>query len=207
MYSLVKDAVSPTIAIVRGIRPDQLTNPTPCAEFDVHALLDHLRRYGPALEAAAARVADAPTAEPAPDLETQLARIAAAWSDPDAWLGETSMGGAPIPAAMFGGMVVTEVVVHGWDLAQATGQPATWSSEVLGYVHDELVKTADLGREMGLYGPPVPVPDDAPLLDRVVAMTGRTPTGTEHSVLLEWGHERIHLADPGRRPPRAADGG
>jgi uncharacterized protein (TIGR03086 family) len=171
MYSLVTDAVSPTIAIVGGIHADQLADPTPCAEFDVQALLDHLYQYGPALEAAAGVVA-----QPAPDLPSQLSRIAEAWCRPEAWVGETSMGGAPIPAAMFGGMVVTEVVVHGWDLARATGQPATWSDDVLTYVHDELVKTAELGREMGLYAPAVPVPDDAGLLERTVALTGRSPS-------------------------------
>jgi uncharacterized protein (TIGR03086 family) len=161
MYSLVTDAVSPTIAIVSGIHADQLADPTPCAQFDVQALLDHLYQYGPALEAAAGLVA-----EPAPDLPSRLSRIAEAWRRPEARVGETSMGG---------GMVVTEMVVHGWDLARATGQPATWSDDVLAYVHAELVKTAELGREMGLYGPPVPVPDDAGLLERTVALTGRSP--------------------------------
>lgn len=171
MYSLVTDAVSPTIAIVGGVQAHQLADPTPCAEFDVQALLDHLHQYGPALAAAAGVVP-----EPAPDLPGQLSRIAEAWRRPAAWVGETSMGGgAPIPAAMFGGMVLTEMVVHGWDLARATGQPVMWSDEVLAYVHDELVKTAELGREMGLYAAPVPVPDDAGLLERTVALTGRSP--------------------------------
>lgn len=173
MHHLVDAALTPTIAIVQRIRPDQLTDPTPCAEFDVQALLDHLLQYGPGLEAAARKEVASPS--PGLDLATQLARIADAWRSPDAWEGETAMGGAPIPAAMFGGMVLTEVVVHGWDLARATEQPAIWSADLLGFVHDELVKTAGLGREMGLYGPPVSVPDEAPLLDRTIALTGRSP--------------------------------
>jgi uncharacterized protein (TIGR03086 family) len=171
MHHFVDAAMAPTIAIVHGIRPEQLTNPTPCAEFDVQALLDHMMGYGPRLEAAARKLKTAP--DPAPTLERQLARIADEWREPDPWVGEASMGGEPMPAAMLGGMILVEMVVHGWDLAMATGQPAEWPEELLRFIHDEIAKTATMGRDMGLYGPPVPVPDDAPLLDRTIALTGR----------------------------------
>jgi uncharacterized protein (TIGR03086 family) len=185
MHHLVDAAMAPTIAIVHRIGPDQLTNATPCAEFDVQALLDHLMAHGPRLEAAARKLKTAP--DPAPTLERQLARIADEWREPDAWVGEASMGGDPMPAALLGGMMLVEVIVHGWDLAMATGQPAEWSEVVLGFVHDEIAKTAEMGQEMGLYGPPVPVPDDAPLLDRTIALTGRSPdwNGTFRSATVE----------------------
>jgi uncharacterized protein (TIGR03086 family) len=72
-------------------------------------------------------------------------------------------------------MVVGEVVVHGWDLAMATGQQPVWDDEVLAFVHKELVANVQWGRDMGVYGPEVPVPEDAPLLDRILGLTGRNP--------------------------------
>jgi len=185
MHHLIDAAMTPTIAIVHNIRDDQRSNATPCAEFDVQALMDHLMAYGPRLEAAARKLKTAP--DPAPDLERQLARIADEWREPDAWVGEASMGGEPMPAALLGGMILVEMTVHGWDLAVATGQPASWSDEVLGFVHDEILKTADMGQDMGIYQPPVPMPADAPLLDRTVALTGRDPrhwNGTFRSASL-----------------------
>jgi uncharacterized protein (TIGR03086 family) len=185
MHHLVDAAMAPTIAIVHRIGPDQLTNATPCAEFDVQALLDHLSGYGPRLEAAARKLTTAP--DPAPTLERQLARIADEWREPDAWVGEAGMGGDPMPAAMLGGMILIEMVVHGWDLARATGQPAEWPDDVVAAIHDELLKTAELGRGMGLYAAAVPVPADAPLLDQAIGLTGRSPdwNGTFRSANVE----------------------
>jgi uncharacterized protein (TIGR03086 family) len=80
-----------------------------------------------------------------------------------------------LPAPMIGGMVLAEVVVHGWDLARATGQHPVWPGELLAAVLDEVAKTAAQGREMGVYGPEVKVPDDAPVLDRILGLTGRDP--------------------------------
>ena len=86
------------------------------------------------------------------------------------------MGGPrAMPAEVIGAMVLGEVVVHTWDLARATGQAPTWPAGLLEFVRADLVRTAPLGRDMGLFGPEVPVPADAPLIDRVVALTGRMP--------------------------------
>ncbi|GAA3337591.1 hypothetical protein GCM10020358_14420 [Amorphoplanes nipponensis] len=57
----------------------------------------------------------------------------------------------------------------------ATGQPVSWDEEVLGFLHDEVAKTAELGRELGEYGAETPVPPDAPVLDRMLGLTGRDP--------------------------------
>jgi uncharacterized protein (TIGR03086 family) len=77
---------------------------------------------------------------------------------------------------LIAGLVLVEFVVHGWDLVSATGQQATYDDDVLQYVHNEVLSHAAFGREMGLYGPEVPVPPDAPLLDRTLGLTGRDPS-------------------------------
>ncbi len=109
-------------------------------------------------------------------LEADLARLATAWSDPGAWQGETHLGSPDaVPAAMIGGMVCTELVIHGWDLARATDHKPEWDEEVVAFAYRELVATAEQGREMGLYAPRVAVPETASALDRALGLSGRDP--------------------------------
>ena len=174
-HELIALAAPPTLNVIRGIRPEQLSAPTPCSEYDVRGLLDHLLHWGPSL-ARASRHSDG-QAQPGGDpVQGQIELLVAAWSVPEAWQGVTSMGGPhELPARMIGAMAVGEVVVHGWDLARATGQPVSWDGTLLEFLHDEVAKTAELGREMQAYGAEVPVPRTAPVLDRMLALTGRDP--------------------------------
>jgi uncharacterized protein (TIGR03086 family) len=186
-HTLVAMAATPMAATVRAITTEQLGAPTPCSEYDVRKLINHLLYWGPLLEGAAK---DASVAAPAEselevdltrgdwsaDLAAQIDRTATAWSEPQAWEGTTRLGSpSPVPAQLIGGMVLTEFVVHGWDLALATNRQQRWADEVLDYVYREVEMTADQGRQMGVYGPRVPVPDAAPLLDRILGLTGRDP--------------------------------
>ncbi|WP_342801523.1 TIGR03086 family metal-binding protein [Nocardia sp. No.11] len=185
----VARAAEPLSKLLRTLTPDQLTAPTPCAEFDVRALLNHLLFWGPSLVGAASKAAVAPPAAAETEvdltagdwstaLETQLGELAAAWRDPAAWQGTTRLGGpTELPASLVGGMVVGELIVHGWDLARALGTTVEWDDDLLDYVLDETAATADQGRAMGIYGPEIPVAADAPLLDRILGLTGRDPAG------------------------------
>jgi uncharacterized protein (TIGR03086 family) len=174
--TLVGLAVPPTVAVVNAIEPDQFDAPTPCREWTVRQLLDHLEEWAPALAAAGRQLA----VSPGPDgLEARYDDLIAAWSEPSAWQGTTRLGGPrELPAAMIGGMVLGEVVIHGWDLAVATGQAVGWDEGLLDFVHREIVATAEFGRGMGVYGPPVPVPETAPPLARALGLTGRDPAWT-----------------------------
>ena len=75
-------------------------------------------------------------------------------------------------------MVVGELVIHGWDLARASGQHLAFQADLLSYVQDEVAKNAELGRQMGIYGPEVDLPASASTLDRVLDLTGRNPAWT-----------------------------
>ncbi|WP_082310627.1 TIGR03086 family metal-binding protein [Nonomuraea sp. SBT364] len=174
--------------IVRRVEPADLGAPTPCAEYDVRKLINHLLFWGPSLEGAARKASVPPPAASEGEVDltagdwpaalaAQIERLVAAWSEPAAWEGTTFMGGATeLPASMVGGMVAGELVVHGWDLARATGQHPEWDDDLLERLAGEVAKSAEQGRRMGVYGPEVPVPDDAPPLDRVLALTGRDPS-------------------------------
>lgn len=184
--ALVAAAAAPLVATARAVTDDQLAAPTPCPGWDVARLLCHLRYWQPVLAGAAKDAAAMPaTSEdelelPAGDwgeaFTAGVDELVTAWSEPSAWEGTTRLGSPdPLPASMIGGMVVTELVLHGGDLARATGWPVQWEDRVVRFVHAELVNTAAMGREMGAYGPPVPVPDSAPLLDRALGLAGRDP--------------------------------
>lgn len=161
--------------VVRAIEPGQLANPTPCSEFDVRELVHHLLYWGPSLEGAGRKEnvppSDVDTADWRGALLAQLAGTVEAWAPASAWEGTTSMG----PAQVVGEMLVGELVVHAWDLARATGRPLDLPDDLVAYVYDGIAAGADQGREMGVYGPEVPVPPDASLLDRVLGLTGRDP--------------------------------
>ncbi|SHM86626.1 TIGR03086 family metal-binding protein [Cryptosporangium aurantiacum] len=187
MHTIVATTAQPTIDVIRGIRPDQLGAATPCSEYDVRALVNHLLFWGPSLVGAARKESVPPPAPSEQDadltagdwaksLEAHLDELVTAWSTPDAWEGVTQMGGPmKLPAPMIGGMTLGELVVHGWDLGRATGQSPRWDDDVLRAIHDGAAATAEQGRQMGIYGPEVPVPADAPWLDRLLGLTGRDP--------------------------------
>ncbi|MFC4123305.1 TIGR03086 family metal-binding protein [Nocardia rhizosphaerae] len=180
-------AAEPLSSLLHTLSPDRLGEPTPCADFDVRALLNHLLFWGPSLIGAARKEAVAPPAAAESDVDltagdwaaalvAQLGELAEAWRDPAAWQGVTRMGGpTELPAPLVGGMVVGELVVHGWDLARAVGATVRWEPELLDRVLDETAATAAQGRAMGIYGPEVPVSSDAPPIDRVLGLTGRDP--------------------------------
>lgn len=180
-------AAASFVEIVRTIDPDQLQARTPCSGYDVRGLVDHLLFWGPSLEGAARKESVSPPAASEADvdltrgdwaaaLETQVERTVAAWSEPGAWEGTTQLGSPmELPASLIGDMVLGELVVHGWDLARATGQHLTVDDEVGEHLVEAVAKTAEQGREMGVYGPEVAVPDTARPLDRVLGLTGRDP--------------------------------
>lgn len=177
--------------VVAGVREDQLADPTPCADTPVAALLDHIHGLALGLAIAGTKELDqlpeggaAPKASAAelPDdwrteIPVRLEGLAAAWRSPGAWEGMTQAGGVDLPGEVCGLVALDEVIVHGWDLAVATGQPYDVDPELLAAVHG-WVATFEPPPDAagGLFGPRVPVPDDAPLLDRTLGLTGRDPS-------------------------------
>ena len=183
MNALMERAATPTLAVLRGIATEQLDAPTPCRDFTVRALISHLLQWGPMLVAAGHKRSAGPASDDTgddwlPSLEAHTADLVAAWSAPDAWQGSTPMGGPTMPAPTVGGLVLGELVVHGWDLARATGQSASWPEEVVTRAYAAAEETAEQGRAMGVYGPAVPVPARASTMDRLLGLTGRDPQWT-----------------------------
>lgn len=96
------------------------------------------------------------------------------WRDPDAWTGMTAAGGVDLPGDMAAVVALDELVLHGWDLAKAIGEPAGYDGPELEAVYGAVSHFRAAGIE-GLFGPAVVVPDDAPLFDRTLGLAGRDP--------------------------------
>lgn len=156
--------------VVRGITGDQWDNPTPCADWDVRALTRHVFQVVTAVQLAGAG-GPVPSELWTRDLhDADFDAAARAAGQPPA--ATIDMGGRPMPGPVVAAMLTTDLVVHGWDLARATGQawdvPAADAERFLGGF-------AEQGRQMGLFAAPVPVPAGAPVLDRVLGLSGRNP--------------------------------
>ena len=175
--------------VVGGVTDDQLPGPTP-SDIPVRGLLAHIHRLALAFRDAADK-AGSPAQDGARPGELdenwralipeRLVALAAAWSKPEAWEGSTKVGGLTMPGAAAAQVAVDELVIHGWDLARATRQPFSCDSASLqaslDFVTTAQEQSGGAGRE-GLFGPAVEVPPDAPVIDRIIGLSGRDPSWT-----------------------------
>jgi uncharacterized protein (TIGR03086 family) len=175
--------------LVEGVRDDQLTAPTPCAGRSLGDLLDHIDGLAVAFTAAATKtVLPGGSRGPSADasrlgadwrtrIPARLKELAAAWRDPAAWTGMTRAGGVNLPGELAGVIALDEVIVHGWDVAVASGQSFSGEPQLLEAAYGFVKQSAAENPQgtPGFFGPPVPVADGAPLLDRLIGLTGRDP--------------------------------
>jgi uncharacterized protein (TIGR03086 family) len=171
--------------IVGGITSDQLSAATPCTEWDLHTLLNHLILWTG--HSAERRARDEPVpdelmnsdfvAEPgyAAEYAAQLDKVVAAWSDPAAWQRDLNVMGSPTPAADVAALLIAEMVLHGWDVAKASGQDYACGDDVATVVHEAVQANAELFRQYQGFADPVTVPDSASVLDQALSLSGRDP--------------------------------
>lgn len=175
--------------LVANVADEQLDDPTPCGAYTVGDLVDHIGSFARAFAAAARRDEVAPgrpgsatnlSGDWRARVPADLEALAEAWAEPAAWEGELELG-FPLPADVAGLVSLDETIVHGWDLARATGQPFAAEGRDLELLERLLTEVTGPGDGLlrdAVFPPPVEVEDRAPLLERVVALTGRDPTWT-----------------------------
>ncbi|MEV5611331.1 TIGR03086 family metal-binding protein [Streptomyces sp. NPDC052225] len=170
--------------LAHGVREDQLDLPTPCPDYTVRHLLGHIVGLCAGLRATARKESEKSGQNPGsalPELPADwrsalpgaLDALVEAWAEPAAWEGMTQAGGIDLPGSVGGLVTADELVVHGWDLARATGQEYAPDEAALRAAHALLAPEEE--GPAGLFGPVVPVPDEAPFLDRVIGLSGRDP--------------------------------
>jgi uncharacterized protein (TIGR03086 family) len=175
-------ALDQTGQIVAGVRPDQLDAPTSCSQWTVRSILGHLVRGNQNIAAAALGQPRQPNPiadvgdDPIGAYQESAEAARQAWQDA-ALLDQSyqsPLGTLPGRAVLT--LRMADTVTHGWDLARATGQEPRYDDDivqtVLAFAEARLSGDRPPG---GPFAPPVAVPDDLPLIDRLAAYLGRQP--------------------------------
>ncbi|MEV4676281.1 TIGR03086 family metal-binding protein [Actinomadura sp. NPDC049382] len=188
LHAYMKECAAEAARVARGVDRERLAGPTPCAEFDLRALVNHwvvFTSHG--LERRALReqlpeqlIERDFTADPAwaEEYAAQLDRAVAAWADPAVWEGEIDLGSAASPASEVASLLILETALHGFDVAAATGQEFGVSAEAGEFLLGVVEEQAELYRQYDGFADPVPVDADAPAFRRAVALSGRDPGWT-----------------------------
>ena len=181
--------------IIAGITPEQWSRPTPCTDWDVRELVAHLSDGNHLFAAALAddaalhvreRTGVDDNDDPVAAYRESAEAVVAAFRRPGA-LGRTvQVPFGTVPGAVAVHLRLTEVLVHGWDLAQATGQvpafPEDLAEQELAFTRDAL---GALPPGRSPFDPPTPAPDTAPALDRLAACLGRRLPGPDDATADE----------------------
>ena len=165
-------------AVLRRLTGDDLARPSPCTEYTVGQVGQHVVRSMVLLASVAGEQLGSPAAGPAGLLEGQVTVSAeaalAAWRRRGLG-GSVAVGRSTLPASLAVEIIPLELLVHGWDIARATGSEIDISPEVAGYVLGrarELVTEDKRGRS---FAAEVPAGPQATVLQRLIAFTGRVP--------------------------------
>jgi len=183
MATTIERSANATAAVARGVRPEQFENATPCNDWTVEGLMNHLigtMEYFAAR--GAGQAAGLPQSAPRTSyedtvkhLETAAGATAEAWGRPGALEQTIDTGASKMPAAAMAPMVASEILTHGWDLARATGQRMPVDDIDIDQVLAGMRQTLQPEARGKSFGPETQAPQDAPAIDRLAAFLGRTP--------------------------------
>ena len=183
--ALMAAAAAETARVVAGSTQTPKEAKTPCPDWDLRTLLNHTilwTSYSAERRAHGESVAEDLmskdfTAEPgyAQDYQAQVDKAVDAWSKPEAWEGDRNVMGNATPAADIAAMLIMETVLHGWDVAKATGQDYRCDDAVADNVLHTVQAQGDMFRQYEGFAAVVPVPADASTFDRALGLSGRDP--------------------------------
>lgn len=164
--------------VVAGVRVEQYGDPTPCSDWTVHELLEHMIGAVAALGAGAAGRQPEQFAlgsDPAEQFQAAVASAMVAWRTPGVLDRVVDAGPGSMPGRALAGINLLDTATHTWDLATATGQPSALPDDVARAALEASVATITPELRPGRFAPEVAVPADASPTDKLVAYLGRTP--------------------------------
>jgi uncharacterized protein (TIGR03086 family) len=182
---LMATAGAEAARVIQNVPEGMLDAPTPCSDWDLRTLLNHTilwtaysaerRAYGQSVDEELMNKDF--TADPGfrQAYADQIGKAVNAWSDPAAWERELDMMGSPTPAAEIGAMLIMEMVLHGWDVAKATGQHYRCDDAVAAELLRTVQAQGPLFRQYHGFADEVAVPDVVSVFDRALALSGRHP--------------------------------
>jgi len=182
--TLVRGVLTKTADVVDAVPADAWDRPTPCADYDVQALLGHMVGWAEAFAAAAS--GSVPSGDPngvAGGSDSAARFRAAAVSIVDGFATHgvdrtVQLGpGREIPASMLVTLVATEYLAHGCDLCRGAGVPVPYSGDEAeaALARAEQTLKPEFRGEGKSFGEIVPVDPGAPAIDRFLGFVGREP--------------------------------
>jgi uncharacterized protein (TIGR03086 family) len=178
------DATGHTVA---GIRAEHWSAATPDAEWDVRALLNHLVAGNFwAAELAAGKTigevgerldGDVLGDDPTGAYEASAKVAADVFETPGALEAPCAVSYGPVPGSVYAGHRFLDVLIHGWDLAVASGQDATLDPELVRGCLEVVEPQLSLLQASGAFGPSIQTAPDADPQARLLAMLGRRNAG------------------------------
>lgn len=169
--------------LLRSVRDDQWSAATPCAEWTVRDLCNHVigeNRWMPPMMAGrtVAEVGDALDGDLLGDdasraWDEAAAEALAAVREPGAMERTVHLSFGDFSGRFYVGQVLSDHVIHGWDLARALGADEAQDEELVRFAYDELVPQFEQWRAAGAFGPKVEVPEDADVQTKLLAEAGR----------------------------------
>ncbi len=177
--------------LIGQVPDEQLGAPTPCPSYTLGDLLQHVRVLAEAFTVAGRKEQPPGGSQPPPEGDARqlsdawrhettdwLAALESTWSDPSAWEGTAWIAGFEAPASAVGITAANELVVHGWDVARASGQQLVLDDAALAPSQEFVAMMSGPGSDEArgnAFGPALPVPAGSSVLDQVVAGNGRDP--------------------------------
>ncbi|MGH9136612.1 MAG: TIGR03086 family metal-binding protein [Acidimicrobiales bacterium] len=164
--------------IIGGVRPDQYEEKTPCDEWSVRDLLEHMIGVVAGLGAAAAGAppeAFVLGTDPAAQFEQAAASALIGWRTPGVLDRVVDAGPGPMPGRVLAGINLLDTATHTWDLATATGQPARLPDDVASAALEASLATISTELRPGRFAPELTAEPGAGPTDRLVAFLGRRP--------------------------------
>jgi uncharacterized protein (TIGR03086 family) len=177
-------ALDATGRIVRGVPADHWDAPTPCAGWDARTLVNHLvagnlwaaeLAAGGTIDGVGARLdGDLLGDDPAAAYAQSAAAAEAVFRRFGALDAPCAVSYGPVPGSVYAGHRFLDVLVHGWDLAVATGQNYALDPKLMDACRQIIEPQLEAFRSAGALGPQVAVPAAASEQTRFLALLGRT---------------------------------
>jgi len=183
MVNALEEALNNLEPVISGVKSDHLGGSTPCPDWDVKTVVNHIiggeMMFAMALDGQSIETEDGPDFTMG-DIVTSYndakKQVLDAWREPGSMDKTLNLPFGAIPAHGALGVNLTETIVHGWDLAQGTGQTLKINDEVAAALLQGLKMSGQLDPLRGtIVGQPVSIPEDAPASKQLIAFYGRQP--------------------------------